>query len=73
MTANPEDNAFPIYQSSGRYEACESGLTKREHFAAIAMQGLLASNTPFAANRVAISAVKHADALIAALNDEEIN
>lgn len=50
-----------------------SGLTKREHFAALAMQGILAA-TPskldlYADEEVASESLRHADALIAALND----
>lgn len=51
-----------------------SGMTKREHFAAMAMQGILARGQP---SDVCVSisdycddAVKYADALIAALNKE---
>jgi len=46
------------------------GLTKREYFAAMAMQGMLASanNTLFDYETIATHSVKHADALINALN-----
>lgn len=55
---------MPAFASSESY-----GLTKREYFAAMAMQGLLAK----IGNRTGkiytiIDAVKHADALIKALN-----
>ncbi|HEY9695408.1 MAG TPA: hypothetical protein V6D15_24680 [Oculatellaceae cyanobacterium] len=46
-------------------------LTKREYFAAIALKGLLANESiapVYDLNEVAESAVKHADALIEALN-----
>lgn len=51
------------------------GLTKREYFAALALQGLLAGEDPFPehqrpADLQAAVAVMHADALIAALNGE---
>lgn len=52
------------------------GLTKREYFAAIAMQGLLASNSVFVGAddnweyKVSQQAVKQADALITALNQQ---
>jgi len=48
------------------------GLTKREYFAAMAMQGMLASanNTLFDYETIATHSVKHADALINALNDK---
>ncbi len=70
----------PAFASVG-YDAlgggyCQVGLTKREHFAAMAMQGLLAGNysyfdgnanvpIPFS---IAGEALAHADALITALN-----
>ncbi len=45
------------------------GLTKREHFAALALQGLLANpDTPVIPVDVANNAIRYADALIAALN-----
>ena len=43
------------------------GLTKREWFAGMAMQGLLASNR----TAVVQSAVEHADAIIKALSEQE--
>ena len=47
----------------------DSGLTKREHFAAIAMQGLLAAGSYDKATEKHTSgvAVRHADALLKAL------
>lgn len=71
MTTNPNELIV------GYGEA--DGLTKREYFAAIAMQGLLAGETlvdeddPLRLRPVqewAAAAVTHADALIAALNRE---
>ena len=53
------------------------GLTKREYFAAMAMQGILASNTAgMSSSRIDIFAfaeqgVKAADALIKALNETQ--
>ncbi|MBW4475116.1 MAG: hypothetical protein KME45_32765 [Stenomitos rutilans HA7619-LM2] len=60
--------AFPVYQ----LDPMHAGLTKRELFAAMAMQGLLASmgldcRGDDAENQIAHIAVKQADALIAAL------
>ena len=48
------------------------GLTKREYFAAMAMQGMLSSenNTLFGYETIATHSVKHADALINALNKQ---
>ena len=45
------------------------GLTKREYFAAMAMQGLLANK--FSHYQLAEKAVIHADALIKALNESQ--
>jgi hypothetical protein len=55
------------------YEVTEvnAGLTKREYFAALAMQGMLAENYPVVrVGTLADDAVFAADALIAALNKE---
>jgi hypothetical protein len=53
-------------------DAGEHGLTKREHFAALAMQGMLANPTPQMSQadfiKIARWSVKHADALIEELN-----
>ena len=49
------------------------GLTKREHFAAMAMQGILANQRlqmDKTAEGVAICAINHADALLSALDNE---
>jgi len=48
------------------------GLTKREYFAAMAMQGLIANAQPddIAETRTAWQAVNHADALLAELEKE---
>lgn len=48
-----------------------SGLTKREYFAAMAMQGLLARNETGTVEQFTAIAVTAADALIEALNKEE--
>lgn len=69
----PIESAFPVFDSDGCFVTGHSGLTKREYFAALAMQGLLsveliATRSP--AREVADLAVERADALIAALNDE---
>jgi hypothetical protein len=54
-----DDLAFP--------DAVGNGLTKREYFAAMALQGL----TEYTYKHAAEEAVKHADALIEALNAKE--
>lgn len=60
MKTEPNENAFAADYGGG--------LTKREYFAAMALQGLLAARIPFAT--AAIDAVKRADQLIAELNKE---
>lgn len=72
MKTNPHDPAQP-YEGSGIPGT--QGLTKREHFAAMAMQGILhrggimehgiISQAP---DTIAMLAVNQADALIEALN-----
>lgn len=62
------------YPANGTWEH-KQGLTKREHFAALAMQGMLAACDGFDASKpfiefVAASAVDQADALIEALNKQ---
>lgn len=61
-----DQHAFPTPEYS------KWGLTKREYFAAMAMQGFL-SNARLIANKeeTAAAAVKMADHLIAALNAEK--
>lgn len=80
MKTNPNDsiNAFhgDVYTSLDGYTTSNyfnAGLTKREYFAALAMQGILANRTVQSFSNgfhVGLSedAVKHADALIAELN-----
>ena len=75
---NGNDQAFPL---SGKNSDAEAGLSKREHFAALALQGLLATPEDpsdqydgvktFADLRkhFARKAVEYADDLIAALNE----
>jgi len=71
MTVDPKDNAFPIFNREGEVYFSQSGLTKREYFAALAMQGILANDLGQPSyNAVATMAVLSADALIAALNGE---
>lgn len=67
---NPSDNAFP-WDDVGPHP----GLTKREHFAAMAMQGFCANTSEeigqAGPNKRAYWALKEADALIAELNKEK--
>jgi len=56
-------------------EVSYAGLTKREYFAALAMQGLLAAEAGeavFSSDAALVScAVRHADALLARLEDSD--
>jgi hypothetical protein len=70
MKTNPTDTAFP-------WHCCDTGLslglTKREHFAAMAMQGMLACR-PGGYQKIDYQwfpseAIKMADALIESLNE----
>jgi hypothetical protein len=65
------DQAFatpPVYSEAFGLAIQEKGLTKREYFAAMAMQGLLARGAHNFAENTADMSVLIADALIEALN-----
>lgn len=65
---NGADTAFPAWEMGGQGpEPTSFGLTKREMFAAMAMQGLLASTRGFTFNVYAKEAVKLADELVSEL------
>lgn len=69
MKTNPHDIADALVTANGRLVT--GGLTKREYFAARALQGLLANITDLkedARQNTSKYAVSQADALIAALN-----
>ncbi len=76
MKCNPDDSAFP--KPADDESAYQWGLDKREFFAAIALQGLLAAGRqsrkigslglPPDFDEAATDAVAYADALINALN-----
>lgn len=77
MMTSPNDSIFPIVDDAGAVIAGEYGLTKREYFAAIALQGLLSADDPSPKHHrppelQAALAVLQADTLIAALNGEQI-
>jgi hypothetical protein len=64
------DQAFPKHP----YSYSDSGLTKREYFAAMAMQGICANSSlaeRSSYNSFAEWSVQQADALIEALNKEK--
>jgi len=60
------DTVHPFTDSKNGWH--ETGLTKREYFAALAMQGLLANPAVDMLETTAAKAVKIADHLIAELN-----
>ena len=71
----PTDLAFPAEQrmkygdaNDLNYSSC--GLTKREYFAAMAMQGLCAINAPMEIKDIAVWSTHMADALIEQLNKQ---
>ncbi len=79
-----DDSAFPIHGINERGWQIQPGLDKREYFAGLAMQGMLANdawldgvdivakeqNVKTAEQLLACSAVKFADALLAELEKE---
>ncbi|MBE9159733.1 hypothetical protein IQ265_23270 [Nodosilinea sp. LEGE 06152] len=68
---NPNDNIFPL--DAGEIAFGQCGLTKREYFAAKAMEGLLAAeliDSHSYPRDLADMAVQRADALITALNQQ---
>lgn len=81
MTTSPNSPAFGFsetdyFDDQPIGSTTYPGLTKREYFAALAMQGLLAADAPADAvdlwkpRLLGTLAVERADALIAALNGE---
>lgn len=71
MITRPDDTTFPCYEDNeGKIVITEIGLTKRELFSAIALQGLLAnpSRMEFPQDPYAVQAVEFADKLIEQLN-----
>jgi len=71
---DPINPLTEIIEKNGLQTVVEfNGLTKREYFAAMAMQGLLASakDIIYPIIRVAKDAVDYADALIDELNKDE--
>lgn len=66
-----DEPAFPTREGwtedTGKYREDTGGLTKREYFAAMAMQGLLFHDDA-GPDRIALCSVYYADALIEELN-----
>jgi len=69
---NPNDSIHPDTKENPQFNHPHFGLTKREHFAAMAMQGIVSHcYKDHPDQRIAESAVMMADALIEALNKTE--
>lgn len=66
-----EKYAFPFQINPDNFAPSSSGLTKREFFAAMAMQSLitLPNLQEFGADEIAMTAIKYADALIRELEE----
>lgn len=67
----PNENAFPVTDGT---RTVEPGLTKREYFAALALQGMLANQTRGTTTDpsfFASEAVKASDALITELDKKQ--
>lgn len=63
---NGDDFVYPFNDG----DSLNAGITLRQHFAGLALQGLCADPETGAPKDAALAAVKYADALIAALNGE---
>jgi len=66
---NSDQPAMPPNAGWRDNEEIARGLTKREHFAAMAMQGILATSPDFREGSVAKYAVQQADSLLKALDE----
>ena len=60
---------FEYFKNGDSFREISNGLTKREHFAGLAMQGLLASGDFADVSYTAVESVKQADALLKALEE----
>jgi hypothetical protein len=65
---NAEESAFPEVQENPQFNFHSYGLTKREYFAAMFMQGCIASGFQTTMDKHAEYSIEAADALINALN-----
>lgn len=69
MQTRKYDPAFPIFDSDGSYFVRNGGLSKREFFAIISLQGILSSGLSMGGGKNAAElAVRAADLLIVELN-----
>lgn len=70
---NENEPAFPLVELVSPDRDVYYGLTKREYFAGLAMQGMLAKGVDTVLIKpVAIDAVRYADALLAELERKEL-
>lgn len=71
---NGQESAFPEVQEVPQFSYHSYGLTKREYFASMAMQGVLSdpTNESLSQKAIAIYAVEMADTLIKELNKERV-
>ena len=60
---NADMPAFPVEETCNS-ESLSFGLTKREYFAAMAMQGFLSQNEYITPEGLAFAAIEQADALL---------
>lgn len=76
MQTNKDDSAFPIFDSSGEHFLKHGGLSKREYFAALALQGILSSPAlnpdEYNPSLNACLAIEAADILIYRLNKIDV-
>lgn len=73
MSTTKNDSAYPEIQMAAGQIFHQPGLTKREYFAAMAMQGIIANNhhgPDEYVKQAAREAVQYADALIEQLNKQ---
>jgi len=70
MQTRKKDSAFPIFHDPDETDFISFGLSKRECFAAMALQGLIASDK-YRLDTIAGLSVKMADDLIKALNEDQ--
>ena len=75
MQTKKNDSAFPIFDSSGEHFMKHGGLSKREFFAAMALQGILSNPSldtlEYGPDENAVLAIMSADSLIHGLNKTE--
>lgn len=71
MKTEPDSFAYPIAYDDNDVNMVYGGLTKRELFAAMAMQGLQTWPDDLSQQKLSKWAVNQADALIAELNKDQ--